>query len=291
MYFCSWCNEFGKKSAFVLDESNENLSNEEILKFKEKINNCTKCHRTLVNDSEDLEIHETILTPKNSLQGSPNTNPSFFNLDLNKVVNEFKENSLNNDTQSISAYQDETLSLCSSNQDAELIESVTIEERLKYLFSFDQISKQKLEEITNRARKINNNLKLFLIIQVLSEMKKNDTNKDDQDESVLSAYKLKYSFFSVTKLTNECLCIFTNCHLLIFEIKDTEKFQKNIEFDKCMVNVACIDINHIEVIEIAIAQNYLILNVVNNDEIKLVYKLVSNDMYQNQALLNSLLSN
>lgn len=231
-----------------------------------------------------------MLTPKNSPQGSPKANGSIFDLDLNKVVSKFKDNSLNDDTDSISAYQDETLSLNSSNQDPELIENVTIDERLKYLFSFDQISKQKLEEITNRARKINNNLKLFLIIQVLSEIKKNDTNQDDQDESVLSAYKLKYSFFSVTKLTNECLCIFTNCHLLIFEIKDLEKFHQNTEFDKCMVNVACIDINQIEVIEIAIAQNYLILNVENKDEIKLVYKLVSNDMYQNQALLNSLLS-
>lgn len=240
------------------------------------------------SNSETLEIHE-ILTPKNSCQGSPITTKTNFNLDLNEVVTKFDENLVKYDTSSVSTNQDETFSLNSSNQDAEMIENVTIEQRLKYLFSFDQISKQKLEEITNRAKKINNNLKLFLIIKVLSEMKIND-GTENQEESVLYAYKLKYSFFSVTKLTNECLCIFTNMHLLIFEIKDMEKFNENVDFDKCMVQVACIDINQIEIIEIAITQNYLILNVINNEEFKLVYKFVTNDVYQNQALLNSLLS-
>ncbi|CAF0760392.1 unnamed protein product [Brachionus calyciflorus] len=289
LYFCAWCKEFGKKSKFTLDESNENLSNEEIHNLDDHRKNltCTKCHKYLIKDSDIVEYNPKILlTPKNSREGSPTTDSS---INIKDVVIKYNDNKLDSESNSITTNHDDTLSLVSSNQDSEIHENETIEQRLRNVLSnSNQISKIKLDEITNRARKINNNLKLYLIINILGEMKKNESI-DESEESLICAYKLKYLFYSVTKLCNQCLCVFTNRHLIVFQINDAELFHRNVDFEKCITKVACIDINQIEIIEIAFAQNYLILNVLNNEDTKLLYKLVTNDVYLNQTLLNTLL--
>jgi hypothetical protein len=181
--------------------------------------------------------------------------------------------------------------------------------KLKSLLSNTQISKSKLDEMTTESKRINNNLKLFFIINVLSatdsKSSKQDTGTgngpaiEEDEERLLRSFRVKYvvPFSGDSKDSKQspigidnCLCLFTNKSIFVFKIVKPELFDANVDFDKCLLKVHVIEVNQIEIIELSLVTNYLILEVVRNDQQRSFFKLVTSDVYQTQTILNSLSS-
>lgn len=195
-------------------------------------------------------------------------------------------------------------------------------EKLQALLANTQLSRSKLDEITAESKRINNNLKLYFIINVLTETTSRvgssggggggEDGDEDNEERLMRSFRVKYltSWVPPVETTSSsrisssnsggmanlenCLCMFTNKNVFIFKIVNQEMFEKNIEFDKCLSKCHVIPISQIEIVELSLVQNYLVLEVANlNSSVqqnRTFYKLVTCDIYQTQSMLNSLSS-
>jgi hypothetical protein len=171
-------------------------------------------------------------------------------------------------------------------------------ERLRKLLANNQITKSKLDEASHKAKRINNNLKLYLIINTLNTDQNGPNNnsntkdkKFEEDETLVCTFKLKYcisngsqsmqaisassiallssSFGSSaatnlasntdTSLIENCLCVLTNKSIILLRITNSSLFEQNVDFDKCLAKQLSIDINQIEIIEVGMGQPYLIV--------------------------------
>ncbi len=189
--------------------------------------------------------------------------------------------------------------------DEEAIDEIKI--KLKQLLKNNQITKSKLDEISNEAKRINNNLKLYLIINELSEEQnsmppsksksKQETNKQAaeqvEEETLVCAFRLTHLIVNKSTLYENVLCVLTNKNLLLFRILNEELFKQQMEFEKCIKREFTIEINRIEIIEVALGQHYLVLDTViaqKNEDSRNTYKLVTCDVYKTQAFLSILSS-
>ena len=199
-----------------------------------------------------------------------------------------------------------------------------LENKLELLLSNNQLTKAKLDEISNESKRINNNLKLYLIINYLNENsnqnkigKANDdknAKKYDDDESLVCTFRMKYFFHnlssqstgntnqpssSVTSNSNylnsdmylieNCLCLFTNRNITLFKVLNQDLFNQNIDFDKCLKLEFSIEVNQIEVVEVSLGQYYLIVET-SGGKNRNYFKFITFDIYYTQAFLNILLS-
>ena len=199
-------------------------------------------------------------------------------------------------------------------------------DKLQILLSNNQLTKEKLDEITNESKRINNNLKLYLIVNILSNddgsnAPENDSNREDDkskhkslnikqedDEIPISIFRMKYFFYKKKKSNqnnaggnearksteslsciSNCLCVLTNKNIILFKMFNQELFDKNMDFDNCLKKRLSIEINQIETIEVGLGQNYLIVDKQENNK-NLNFKFVTMDVYQSQAFLSILLS-
>ena len=197
-------------------------------------------------------------------------------------------------------------------------------DKLQILLSNNQLTKEKLDEITNESKRINNNLKLYLIVNILSNddasnVPENDSNREDDkskslnikqedDEIPISIFRMKYFFYKKKKSNqnnaggneakkstetlnciSNCLCVLTNKNIILFKLFNQELFNNNMDFDKCLKKRLSIEINQIETIEVGLGQNYLIVDKQENNK-NINFKFVTMDVYQSQAFLSILLS-
>lgn len=314
LFYCPWCGEFGKKSKFHLEDSGEttNSSNQGNSMSEETINlSCTKCNKYLIKENQILtDISKSkeikIQTPSNSQTGSPllqSEQTGAPNFTLKEVLKSFKNKTQSESaTESVNLLEDtkslnETGSIASSsNAASETNESLSpsnVENKLKQILSnsnLNQITKSKLDELNSKSKRINNNLKLYLIINVLGE-------SEQGDDTLVCMFNVIYFFNQSTKkVVQNCVCVFTSKQLIVFEIINQELFEQNVDFEKCLNKLAEIEINQIEIIELAQTQNYLVLECVKLNDLDLnqnqknYFKFVTNDIYLTQAFLNSLLS-
>ncbi len=180
------------------------------------------------------------------------------------------------------------------------------------------MSKIKLDEINQRSRRINNNLKLYLTINILHDsnsQNKQDSSStnnkavkinDDEEEDLICFFDLSYFFsykFDITSKNistvnnsaiENCFCLFTNKNIIIFKITNKDLFEKHVEFEKCIKKEFVISINRIEIIEVSFGQHYLIIESSSDDknmnDKKNYLKFVTNDIYKTQSFLSILLS-
>lgn len=192
-----------------------------------------------------------------------------------------------------------------------------------------QISRSKLDEITTESKRINNNLKLYFIINVLSTQSSTADHDDGGEERLLRCFRVKYvaswspsnsqatnsnnnSSSSSSNYMENCLCMLTNKNVFVFKIVNQEMFEQNVDFDKCLSKCHVIPVSHIEIIELSLVQSYIVLEVVSASsqppppppsssslssaatnvagQRHTFYKLVTFDIYRTQAILNSLSS-
>ena len=154
--------------------------------------------------------------------------------------------------------------------------------------SKNNITKTKLDEVINECRRINNNLKLFIMIS----KDKNDSMEDDNEETEMYLFKMKYLFYYSNDGKQECiensLCVLSNKNILIFKIVDLQLFNDNVDFDKCLKKELTIQIEHIESIEIGLANNYISIEL-NQTSVHLL-KLFTQDIHLTYTMRNILLS-
>ena len=141
----------------------------------------------------------------------------------------------------------------------------------------------------------------------------NDSSKIVADETLVSVFRLKYTFnwkydptskkilvsnskhqqqnSSSTEIIENCLCVLTNKQIILFKICNQELFEQNVDYDKCLRKEMQVLMNKIEIIEIALGQHYLIVQSTTTIEssIKTYLKFITFDSYQTQAFLNTLL--
>ena len=183
--------------------------------------------------------------------------------------------------------------------------SANMNERLKSVLSNSQICKAKLDELTAESKRINNNLKLYFIINILTENRRNDPSQQkqqpdvdddsglDAEERLLRSFRLRHILVGSGQgeAIENGLCLVTTKSVYVFRIANQELFEAHTDFDKCLAKEHVIDINLIEIIELSLVQNYLVLEVVKaNTEKREMFKLVTFDVYLTQTILNSLLS-
>jgi len=184
-----------------------------------------------------------------------------------------------------------------------------LKHKLKQLLKNNQITKSKLDEISNEAKRINNNLKLYLIINELSEeqnsmpqskskskqeIANNQPIEKFEEETLVCTFRLTHLIVNKSTLHENTLCVLTNKSLLLFRILNEELFNQQMEFEKCLKRELTIEINRIEIIEVALGQHYLVLDTViaqKNEDLRNSYKFVTCDVYKTQAFLNILSSN
>ncbi len=183
-------------------------------------------------------------------------------------------------------------------------------EKLQHLLANNQLNKSKLDEITNESKRINNNLKLYLIVNILnnsnfvSNSMEQDLNKEEEntnvkledDETPVSIFRMKYFVYrnnttgGANKCIHNCLTLLTDKSIVLFKIMNSDLYNKNMEFDKCLKKKFKIDINQIEIIELGLGQYYLIVDQQENNQ-NCIFKFITLDSYLSQAFLNILLSN
>lgn len=252
---------------------------------------CTVCNRYLIKEKQIQEIEST---PQSSPQQKPNpteTSPS--NLTLKDVLKTFKINELSDElTEPVT--NEETLSNTSMNNTttASIVseEENNLDEKINTLLSNNKVTKSKLDEISNECKRINNNLKLYLIINHLNQ---ETNNADEDEEQPISYFKLKYLFHNneSTKSIENCLCVFTNRNIVLFRIINLDLFSENSEFDKCLKRELVIQITKIETIEVSLGNNYLLIETTkNNENMNESFKFFTMDIYQTSTFRNILLS-
>ena len=107
---------------------------------------------------------------------------------------------------------------------------------------------------------------------------------------ILTEEEIKQNQSPIKRIDN-CLVLLTNKHLIVFKLMDVEMFNQNTDFDVCLKRKLTVDINHIELIEIGLGQNYLLIEKNTGDKNTRIlnYKFVTLDIYQSQVFLNILL--
>lgn len=254
---------------------------------------CLKCTKPIYKNEPEQEIKTENKTTSKTLK---------------EVLSSFKQTTtLSDDSSPAESYQSKTQEIDSDskiNDDSIKIEtnSITSVQNLKVLLSNTQISKSKLDEMNTNSKRINNNLKLYLIISILNDAKTGTSNQKADEESLLHLFRIKSVFFSSSKMDNtglpvpidNSLCICTNKSVYVFRIVNVTLFENNVEFEKCLSLEYKIEVNHIEIIELSIVQNYLIIEMLSDStsdaESRVFIKLYTSDIYQTQILLNNLLS-
>ena len=68
-----------------------------------------------------------------------------------------------------------------------------------------------------------------------------------------------------------------------------------MDYEKCLEKIFSIDINQIEVVEVSLGQNYLLIEICENDQkecsgLKKYLKIIAIDVYETKLILNNLLS-
>jgi len=177
------------------------------------------------------------------------------------------------------------------------------------------MTKSRLDEVSAECKRISNNLKLYLIVNVLknsesagTEPMSNDEevgsrSGDEGDEVPVAVFRIKYFFYKknlsdeelkqlknpLRKIKN-CVCLLTNRNLIVFKLLDVDLFNQSVDFDTCMRRKLTVDISQIETIEVGLGQNYLFIEKNATTTTRTVsYKFVTLDMYMTQVLLSSLL--
>lgn len=107
---------------------------------------------------------------------------------------------------------------------------------------------------------------------------------------ILTEEEIKQNVSPMKRIDN-CLVLLTNKNLIVFKILDIDMFNQNADFDVCLKRKLTVDINHIELIEIGLGQNYLLIEKNTGDKNSRIlnYKFVTLDLYQSQVFLNVLL--
>ena len=176
----------------------------------------------------------------------------------------------------------------------------TLNEKLNSLLNSNQILKTKLTQAGDECKRINNNLKLFLIITVLStETRK----KDEEDESLICMFKLPYFYSSNLPESNskievktelsvfkDCICVLTNRNLIILNILNQDLFNQNSDFEKSLQKEIIIDINQIEIIELGLGLSYLIVETINKNNKIQFFKFDTFNIYQTRTFQDCLSS-
>lgn len=257
----------------------------------------------MVKDGQILSKIQNQTTPKNSRAESPIdrdiiASPNTSNFTLKDVLKGFKKISQQSELIALNVNQNDSVSMATSHTSSSNQPSTTETDlasdtqtsndlKLKQLLSNNQLVKSKLDEINNIAKRINNNLKLYLIINVLGESNKDVVldHTETSEDTLICIFSIKYLFTSGKTIEN-CLCLFTSRQIILFRILDQNLFEKNSDFDKCLSKEIEIEVNQIEVVEISQTLNYLILETVD----KKYFKLITSDIYLTQSFLNNLLS-
>jgi hypothetical protein len=115
-----------------------------------------------------------------------------------------------------------------------------------------------------------------------------------EEETLVCTFRITHLIVNKSTLYENTLCVLTNKSLLLFRILNEELFNQQMEFEKCLKRELTIEINRIEIIEVALGQHYLILDTViaqKNEDTRNTYKLVTCDVYKTQAFLSILSSN
>lgn len=164
-------------------------------------------------------------------------------------------------------------------------------EKVDEILSNNKISKARLDQTMNDCKRINNNLKLYLMINT----DKSDLTSDDEDQAPICNFKIRHLFYCSKSLNEsklECLenslCVLMNSSIIIFKILDLELFNENAEFDKCLKKEFSVKLEQIEEIEIGLANNYIYIG--SNEAQVQSLKLFTQDIYQTYVLRNILLS-
>ncbi len=274
LFFCIWCRQFLTKSKF-----NE-INDDEINNFENLT--CTKCNRYLIKDKQiqQAQINET----------TPNKTE---HLSLSQVLKNLKEETLiettnqppnNNDISPLSPPSIELQS--QSPASSSLSSSIIIEDEInKILANNKLITKSKLDEINNECKRINNNLKLYLIINVLNQ--DNIIEEEEEEDLPICYFKLENVLIHQSKSIENCLCIFSKKNIYLFKILNEDLFNENIDFDKCLRTELVIKLNKIETIEVGIGHNYLIIE--TNETTSLFIKFFTMNIYKTSSFRNNLL--
>lgn len=256
---------------------------------------CTVCNRYLIKE----KILQEKLNPPATAEFEPASQT------LKEVLNTFKtaESSATEDesTNQNSNTADDTLSTISThNTTATSIlteeETNNLGEKINNLLGNNKVTKVKLDEVSYECKRINNNLKLYLIVNVLNQSKESvndEAEEGEEEDEPVCFFKLKYLFQDSSAENNRvienCLCIFTRKSIVLFRVVNLDLFNENAEFDKCLKEEIVIKINQIETIEVGLGNNYLIIETNQNETTK-TFKFFTMDIYQTSTFRNILLS-
>ena len=194
--------------------------------------------------------------------------------------------------------EDVTSQGSNGNKLAQLDLSDNLDEKLKSILNNTQINKHQLDDINLEAKRINNNLKLYLIINILNNQENQSLKKEEtEDESIVCTFVLKHLTFYNGLSTSQdvvydknSLCVLTNKNVILFKIINEELFMNNCEFEKCLKKEHIFSVSQIEYIDIGLGQHYFQLEViVDGSEKNNKIKFVTFDVYQTQAYINNLL--
>ena len=350
LYYCHHCVGFGKKSKLKINEADFSDNTDTATTITTRNLTCTKCSKYLIKEGR-IQTLQYSSTPneqsliENSVHNQESTPPKPHSLvskpnsqTLKEVLSGFKamsnedatsqnldtSSSVTNETnQLLEVEETEATNENATGDEIDSAKEVNLDDRLKSLFSNDQISKKKLDEINSEARHVNNNLKLYLVINVMNadQQVKSGEKRDEaasaEEETMVCKFKLKYLVFNNARATmtsskklvtyeaftqeqqplssvqQNCVCVFTNKNLILFKIVNEESYRNNCDFDKCLKQEYLFSVNQIEFIEIGLGQSYFLLEVIVNSETceKHFFKFVTLDVYQTQAYISNLLSN
>ena len=268
LFFCIWCRQFLTKSKF--NEINDEINNFENL-------TCTKCNRYLIKDKQiqQTQTNETTTNTTNKTE----------HLSLSQVLKNLKEETLIETTNQHPNNDDILPPTPQQPPSPSSSSSIIIEDEInKILANNKLITKSKLDEINNECKRINNNLKLYLIINVLNQ---DSINGEEEEDLPICYFKLENVLIHLSKIIENCLCIFSKRNIYLFKILNEDLFNENIDFDKCLRSELVIKLNRIETIEVGIGHNYLIIE--TNETTSLFIKFFTMNIYKTSSFRNNLL--
>jgi hypothetical protein len=170
-------------------------------------------------------------------------------------------------------------------------EAIDLAEKFKSLMNSTQINKAELDEMNADGRRINNNLKLYLIINVLNQQEGGPlvqaavaSGEENEEESLVSIFNLKkfshcvsvsektdsptsgrrklHTYTTVPRIDTGYMCVLTSKRVIVFKILNEETLAAHVDFDKCMRREHVFSVNQIEFIEVALGQHFFQLEVV-----------------------------
>jgi hypothetical protein len=94
------------------------------------------------------------------------------------------------------------------------VETTNFNNSIEHILNNNQISKTRIDASIKESYKVDNNLKLHFLMNVLNQ------NSSD-DEKLISTFKLKLFILNDPDLCLiNCLCVITNKNIFIYRIKD-----------------------------------------------------------------------